>query len=145
MQIGNSVLITKNLIFWGEQTGNIIKRDDLLQNTMMEFIICCTLAKYSNMSKCEVESLLFFPSKNIWSALFLRIMTWLNSIYYTVYIVYLFISPLKTSYWRNLSIWLSLAYFKYIFRIYIYRNQEFSFVLTHTYTHKKMRCVDRGS
>lgn len=40
---------------------------------------------------------IIFPSKNIWSALFLKIMTQLNSVYYIVYTVYGFISSLKRS------------------------------------------------
>lgn len=66
VQIGNAVSITKNLFFGRDQTGNIIKYNDLLQNTMIRFTICCTLAKYNNMSKCEVESFFYvFPVQSI--------------------------------------------------------------------------------
>lgn len=51
--------------FLRDQTSNIIKCNVLLQNRMIEFIICCTLTKYNNMSKCEVESFIFSSAEHL--------------------------------------------------------------------------------
>lgn len=52
-------------LFWRDQTSNIIKCNVLLQNRMIEFIICCTLTKYNNMSKCEMESFIFSSAEHL--------------------------------------------------------------------------------
>lgn len=109
-------------LFWRDQTGNTIKCNVLLQNTMIEFIVCCTLTKYNNMLKCEVESFIFpstehlssFVSQNNDLVRQCLLRSVLNG----------FVSPLKTNKCRNLSIWSKMADFN-VFRIYIYYNQEF--------------------